>query len=58
LINRTSYNGTLRDRRRSEIAANIAQGKEVYNKGSVLRGTVDQAIASHYKDSMKKQSFA
>lgn len=35
----------ISDRRRSEIAANIAQGKEDYKKGKVFRGTVDQAIA-------------
>lgn len=35
----------LRDRRRTEIAANIAQGKEDYNKGNVFRGTVNEAIA-------------
>jgi len=38
-------NGTLRERRRTEIAANIAQGKEDYKKGNVFRGTVNEAIA-------------
>ena len=36
----------ISDRRRSEISANIAQGKEDYKKGKVFRGTVDQAIAA------------
>jgi hypothetical protein len=35
----------LSDRRRTEIAANIAQGKEDYKKGNVFRGTVNEAIA-------------
>lgn len=35
----------LSDRRRSEIAANIAQGKEEYKKGNIFRGTVNEAIA-------------
>ena len=35
----------LSDRRRAEIAANIAQGKQDYQSGNVFRGTVDEAIA-------------
>ncbi|MDB9512267.1 hypothetical protein PN499_13830 [Kamptonema animale CS-326] len=35
----------LRDRRRTEIAANIAQGKQDYQSGNVFRGTVNEAIA-------------
>ncbi|MEG3844317.1 hypothetical protein [Microcoleus sp. herbarium14] len=35
----------LSDRRRTEIAANIAQGKQDYQSGKVFRGTVDEAIA-------------
>ncbi|MFK0733733.1 MAG: hypothetical protein ACFKPT_26860 [Gloeotrichia echinulata GP01] len=33
------------DRRRAEIAANIAQGKQDYKKGNVFRGTVNEVIA-------------
>lgn len=39
------YNEELAIRRRSEIAINIAQGKEDYKKGNVFRGTIDEAIA-------------
>ncbi|QSJ16293.1 hypothetical protein JYQ62_31875 [Nostoc sp. UHCC 0702] len=35
----------LSDRRRAEIAANIAQGKQDYKKGNVFRGTVNEVIA-------------
>lgn len=35
----------LSDRRRAEIAANIAQAKQEYQSGQVFRGTVDEAIA-------------
>ena len=35
----------LSDRRRTEIAANIAQGKQDYQSGKVFRGTVNEAIA-------------
>ncbi|WP_449418958.1 hypothetical protein [Phormidium nigroviride] len=35
----------LSDRRRTEIAANIAQGKQDYQAGNVFRGTVNDAIA-------------
>lgn len=35
----------LNDRRRDEIAANIAQAKKEYQSGHVFRGTVDEAIA-------------
>ncbi|MBW4693910.1 MAG: hypothetical protein KME27_19370 [Lyngbya sp. HA4199-MV5] len=35
----------LSDRRRDEIAANIAQAKKEYQLGHVFRGTVDEAIA-------------
>ncbi len=35
----------LSDRRRTEIAANIAQGKQDYQSGNVFRGTVNDAIA-------------
>ena len=35
----------LSDRRRAEIAANIAQGKQDYQSGNVFRGTVDEALA-------------
>ncbi|NET91482.1 MAG: hypothetical protein F6K45_25950 [Kamptonema sp. SIO1D9] len=35
----------IKDRRRAEIAANIAQGKHEYNKGNVFRGTVNEALA-------------
>jgi len=35
----------LSDRRRTEIAANIAQGKEDYQSGNVFRGSVNDAIA-------------
>jgi len=35
----------LSDRRRTEIAANIAQGRQDYQSGKVFRGTVDEAIA-------------
>ncbi|MCU0545037.1 MAG: hypothetical protein MUE44_23160 [Oscillatoriaceae cyanobacterium Prado104] len=35
----------LNDRRRAEIAANIARGKQEYQSGNVFRGTVDEAIA-------------
>ena len=35
----------LSDRRRTEIAANIAQGKEDYQSGNVFRGSVNEAIA-------------
>jgi len=35
----------LSDRRRTEIAANIAQGKQDYQSGNVFRGSVNEAIA-------------
>jgi hypothetical protein len=35
----------LNDRRRAEIATNIARGKQEYQSGNVFRGTVDEAIA-------------
>lgn len=35
----------LSDRRRAEIAANIAQGRQDYQSGNVFRGTVEEAIA-------------
>ncbi len=35
----------LSDRRRAEIATNIAQGKQDYQSGNVFRGTVDEALA-------------
>ncbi|WP_293351249.1 MULTISPECIES: hypothetical protein [unclassified Microcoleus] len=35
----------LSDCRRTEIAANIAQGKQDYQSGKVFRGTVNEAIA-------------
>ena len=35
----------LRDRRRIEIANNIAQAKQDYQSGNIFRGTVDEAIA-------------
>ncbi|MGB7711554.1 MAG: hypothetical protein WBL95_18800 [Microcoleus sp.] len=35
----------LSDRRRTKIAANIAQGKQDYQSGKVFRGTVNEAIA-------------
>ncbi len=35
----------LSDRRRTEIAANIAQGKQDYQSGNVFRGSVNDAIA-------------
>lgn len=35
----------LSDRRRSEIATNIAQAKQDYQSGNVFRGAVDEAIA-------------
>ncbi|MEZ2304839.1 MAG: hypothetical protein ACBR13_24010 [Microcoleus sp.] len=35
----------LSDHRRTEIAANIAQGKQDYQSGKVFRGTVNEAIA-------------
>jgi hypothetical protein len=35
----------LSDRRRTEIAANLAQGKQDYQSGKVFRGTVNEAIA-------------
>jgi hypothetical protein len=35
----------LSDRRRTEIAANIAQGKQDYQSGKVFRGTVNEAMA-------------
>lgn len=35
----------LSDRRRTEIAANIVQGKQDYQSGNVFRGTVNDAIA-------------
>lgn len=34
----------LSDRRRTEIAANIAQGKQDYQSGKVFRGTVNEVI--------------
>lgn len=34
----------LSDRRRTEIAANIAQGRQDYQSGNVFRGTVEEAI--------------
>ncbi len=34
----------LSDRRRAEIAANIAQGRQDYQSGNVFRGTVEEAI--------------
>ena len=34
----------LTERRREEIAANIAQAKAEYQAGTVFRGTVDQVI--------------
>lgn len=35
----------LVERRRTEIAANIAKSKEEYQAGRVLRGTVDELMA-------------
>ena len=35
----------LNERRRIEIASNIAQAKQDYQAGNVFRGTVDEAIA-------------
>ncbi|WP_148288862.1 MULTISPECIES: hypothetical protein [Kamptonema] len=35
----------LSDRRLTEIAANIAQGKQDYQSGNVFRGKVNDAIA-------------
>ncbi len=35
----------LSDRRRTEIANNIAKAKQEYQSGHVFRGTVDEAIA-------------
>lgn len=35
----------LSDRRRTKIAANIAQGKQDYQSANVFRGTVNEAIA-------------
>jgi hypothetical protein len=35
----------LNERRRIEIANNIAQAKQDYQAGNVFRGTVDEAIA-------------
>jgi len=35
----------LSERRRTEIAANITQGKQDYQSGNVFRGTVNEAIA-------------
>ncbi|OCR00632.1 hypothetical protein BCD67_11685 [Oscillatoriales cyanobacterium USR001] len=35
----------LSDRRRTEIAANITQGKQDYQARNVFRGTVNDAIA-------------
>jgi len=35
----------LREHRRTEIAANITQGKQDYQSGKVFRGTVNEAIA-------------
>jgi hypothetical protein len=35
----------LSDRRRTEIAANIAQGRQDYKSDNVFRGTVEEAIA-------------
>jgi len=35
----------LSERRRTEIAANITQGKQDYQSGKVFRGTVNEAIA-------------
>jgi hypothetical protein len=35
----------LNERRRIEIANNIAQAKQDYQAGDVFRGTVDEAIA-------------
>ncbi|UBF28597.1 hypothetical protein K9N68_12380 [Kovacikia minuta CCNUW1] len=35
----------LSDRRRTEIATNIAKAKQDYQSGNVFRGTVDEAIA-------------
>ncbi|MEC4893482.1 MAG: hypothetical protein SAL07_14450 [Oscillatoria sp. PMC 1051.18] len=35
----------IKDRRRAEIAANISQAKQEYQKGNVFRGTVNEAIA-------------
>ena len=34
----------LSDRRRAEIAANIAQGRQDYQSSNVFRGTVEEAI--------------
>jgi hypothetical protein len=33
------------ERRRSEIAANIAEAKQAYQSGQAFRGSVDDAIA-------------
>jgi hypothetical protein len=34
----------LAERRRNEIAANIAQAQEEYRTGNVFRGTVDEIL--------------
>lgn len=42
--------GRLSDRRRAEIAANIAQGRQDYQSGNVFRDTVEEAIKKYYGD--------